>query len=424
MRFTYIFIIASYNNFNILGLKDFTDLNIDFDNKIFQGYDDMVFGSFSYQSGSKKEIKKESRKESKKSKKQSSKAKIKNKIKSNPTPNIEDAKKTLLPTIQVKDDELSLNKIVIEILDEQTATQTITPTPQEFPTSKPFNAKTDLPTVTIPAITDMPITKIPTIVPTKEITNDPTKSPTDKPTTSSPTSNPSAAPTTAMPINAPTIIETNQPSLLKSQPTLLKTNQPSSLPTSQPSFLNTTEPTSLPTNEPSLLTSQPTLLKTNRPSLLSTSQPTLLPTGRATLLPTSQPTLLSTFNPTLRPTRACEWSKKSFLENSKSDRIIYNTEIGVISPGDYNVWNNELTTTDGHTQGYCTFLPELVLECTVTINLKDDGKIQLQGSFLKNPDKLAVVGGTGCYKSVRGGQAVLESAASGDGAIYHVQLQW
>jgi len=102
-----------------------------------------------------------------------------------------------------------------------------------------------------------------------------------------------------------------------------------------------------------------------------------------------------------------KWKKKHFIERAESDLLIYNTEPNKVSPGDITVWHNDLYDSDdedkkGTSQGFCIFLPELVYECSITLNFGDTDQIMVQGALLENPWKLAISGGTGCFDGTEG----------------------
>ena len=113
-----------------------------------------------------------------------------------------------------------------------------------------------------------------------------------------------------------------------------------------------------------------------------------------------------------------KFSSRKFIEHAGSDLVIFNTEEGKLNPGDITVWNNHVYDSDsvdkkGSIQGFCTFLPELVYECSITLRL-DHGSIMMQGSFLDNPDVLAIVGGTHCYEGMEGGEVRVTASYNGN----------
>ena len=54
------------------------------------------------------------------------------------------------------------------------------------------------------------------------------------------------------------------------------------------------------------------------------------------------------------------------------------------------------------------------------------GSIMMQGSFLDNPDYLAVVGGTHCYEGMEGGEARVTASYNGNAerTQYKVMLNY
>ena len=129
-----------------------------------------------------------------------------------------------------------------------------------------------------------------------------------------------------------------------------------------------------------------------------------------------------------------EFTHKSFVENVNTDTIVFNTQVGKVFPGDLLVWNNEIFETNSTTngvegstiQGTCTFLPSLIYQCLVTIDIPTQGRIQFQGSFKESPDRLAVVGGTDCYQVINGGELLItpEGSAEDKKTHYDVTLHW
>ena len=129
-----------------------------------------------------------------------------------------------------------------------------------------------------------------------------------------------------------------------------------------------------------------------------------------------------------------EFTYKSFVEDVNTDTIVFNTQAGKVFPGDLLVWNNQIFETNSTKnqveastiQGVCTFLPSLMYQCLVTIDIPTQGRIQFQGSFKESPDRLAVVGGTDCYQVVNGGELLItpEGSAEDKKTHYDLTLHW
>ena len=123
--------------------------------------------------------------------------------------------------------------------------------------------------------------------------------------------------------------------------------------------------------------------------------------------------------------------QKTFIERTGSDTIIHNTADNSVKRGDTVVWNNELYDANneikkGTVEGFCIILPMNVYECAITIDLAPSGRVMLQGSYTNNPDTLPVVGGTGCFQYLVGGEAELESGLGDQKNItkYDLDLLW
>ena len=121
----------------------------------------------------------------------------------------------------------------------------------------------------------------------------------------------------------------------------------------------------------------------------------------------------------------------TFVERTGSDTIIHNTITDRVKRGDIVVWNNELRDStnkikEGSVEGYCVILPRNVYECVITIDLQLSGRIMIQGSYISNPDKIPIVGGTGCFQHLVGGEAELTAAYGGskNETKYDLDLVW
>ena len=121
----------------------------------------------------------------------------------------------------------------------------------------------------------------------------------------------------------------------------------------------------------------------------------------------------------------------TFVERTGSDTIIHNTITDRVKRGDIVVWNNELYDStneikEGSVEGYCVILPSNVYECVITIDFQLSGRIMIQGSYASNPDKIPVVGGTGCFQHLVGGEAELTvaSGSSKNETKYDLDLLW
>ena len=121
----------------------------------------------------------------------------------------------------------------------------------------------------------------------------------------------------------------------------------------------------------------------------------------------------------------------TFVEKTGSDIIIHNTITDRVKRGDTVVWNNELYDSrnevqEGTVEGFCIILPRNVYECVITLDLQLSGRIMLQGSYTSNPDKIPVVGGTGCFQHLVGGEAELTAAHgnSKNETKYDLDLLW
>ena len=60
---------------------------------------------------------------------------------------------------------------------------------------------------------------------------------------------------------------------------------------------------------------------------------------------------------------------------------------------------------EGLVEGYCIILPRNVYEYVITIDFQLSSRIIIQGSYTSNLDKIPVVGSTGYFQHLVGGEA-------------------